>query len=553
MSQSKEVALAFNTATQPTSVSRNTGVSAARAYFRWTGRGFVSLRDNITLLDDAGRVSVGEWGLQESEVALTVRRGVLLSLGSTIDAARCFEAYDEGNGNPARESASEERPSSNLRFLFALGSPRIVMASPLIPSIRVVQGEATKPSSAQGDNKVIGQYQPFSSAGLLSPHRPSEDSSSSPVVVPPSPTLSTHSVHFHTSVALREDKHDNGSGMTSLNLLSPRNTSTSGASASRRPSMATSIADMGDEGRSDPAPFHLTPYELANMLDPKNLDTLAEVGGIAGLLRGFGTNNEERVSTSGVPLSGASPTVPNYSPTYNTTSIYHGTVNNVGHIDRATFHGFDDRPEHPSTKCFKSSLAESVLPNIISSKADVKTPPNAFIIFTSGLTKARYSSPSLNMDKKAMTDIVTSTWKNLSPTDRAKIDEDARRAEELHSAMVGSEAKGIGAEAQKQKYWSFADKMVEFWTMKWNEVQAAVNKHIAVLGGGLLGIPSNLTGPAPYVIREDGGQEAPPFDGYHGGSSISDKATSETPQGGSVLRSLLGRLGRNKRGGVHAT
>ncbi|KAJ3506145.1 hypothetical protein NMY22_g17349 [Coprinellus aureogranulatus] len=287
------------------------------------------------------------------------------------------------------------------------------MASPLIPSIWVVQGETTTPSSAQGDNKVIGQYQPFSSAGLLAPHRPSEEPSSSPVVVPPSPTLSTHSVHFQTSLALRENKPDKGSGMTSLNLLSPRNTSTSCELPSRRPSNATSVADTGDERRSDPTPFHFKPHELANMLDPKNLDTLAEVGGIAGLLRGFGTNNEEKVSTSGVPLGRVSPTVTNYSPTYNTTNVYHGTVNNVGHIDRATFHGFDDHPEHPSPKCFKSSLAE-VLPNPISSKADVKTPPSAFIIFSSGLTKARYSSPSLNMDKKAMTDIVTSTWKNLS-------------------------------------------------------------------------------------------------------------------------------------------
>ncbi|KAF6742414.1 hypothetical protein DFP72DRAFT_1081951 [Ephemerocybe angulata] len=60
-----------------------------------------------------------------------------------------------------------------------------------------------------------------------------------------------HFVHFHTSLAFRDKKSGEKSGMTSLGLLKPE--SASGQSTSRRPSNATSTTEAGseDHGISD--------------------------------------------------------------------------------------------------------------------------------------------------------------------------------------------------------------------------------------------------------------------------------------------------------------
>jgi P-type Ca2+ transporter type 2C len=41
---------------------------------------------------------------------------------------------------------------------------------------------------------------------------------------------------------------------------------------------------------TNPAPFAFGAYQLARMLDPKSLDTLTGIGGVAGLLKGLGTD-----------------------------------------------------------------------------------------------------------------------------------------------------------------------------------------------------------------------------------------------------------------------
>ncbi|KAJ2926822.1 hypothetical protein H1R20_g10267, partial [Candolleomyces eurysporus] len=195
--------------------------------------------------------------------------------------------------------------------------------------------------------------------------------SDSVLTIPPSPTLSAHSVHFQTSTALRDNKPEERSGLSSLGLLKPESASTSGHSHGRRPSNATSMTEVETEdGRSDaghrhvnsaatsmthvnatqsskqtkssegessddtskkdkkkdkkkggkpeddgktahqleleqdaaidPSPFAFKPYQLAHMLDPKNLDTLAGFGGAVGLLRGLGTNAERGLTTQQV-------------------------------------------------------------------------------------------------------------------------------------------------------------------------------------------------------------------------------------------------------------
>lgn len=199
--------------------------------------------------------------------------------------------------------------------------------------------------------------------GPLSP-APSDISETSSV--PPSPTLSTYSdnAHFLSSLQLRENRPEEKSGLSSLGLLEPGGisshrrkgsiaTSMTDVESDLRhvPSTTTSVthvdyyapsvsdlhtADEADEKKRegtrsmeedkregeeaephqtaaletelpqdegiDPAPFHFKPYQLAYMLDPKNVDTLVSLGGIDGMLHGLGAHAEHGLSTKDVSL-----------------------------------------------------------------------------------------------------------------------------------------------------------------------------------------------------------------------------------------------------------
>ena len=99
------------------------------------------------------------------------------------------------------------------------------------------------------------------SPGILKPGRRSFDTTASEDEVrgiPPSPTLSAQSsVHFKTSMALRDNKP--GDGTTSLTLLSPQDQS---RSHSRRPSNATTTST--DEGTVADHPLGLSHLYPAN-------------------------------------------------------------------------------------------------------------------------------------------------------------------------------------------------------------------------------------------------------------------------------------------------
>ncbi|KAJ7871380.1 Ca-transporting ATPase [Mycena olivaceomarginata] len=171
------------------------------------------------------------------------------------------------------------------------------------------------------------------------------DGGASIISRPPSPALSSHSsVHFYnTSLALRDNKPE----LRSPTLLSPldgnRNTrqrrgsnatfattisDTSEKDIPPRPdeeprhlnATTTSFTHVGSRSAShsdtatalskkrkksaeaqehveletdaDPTPFRFRANDLAMMLDPKNLDSLEDIGGIDGLLDGLGTTIE---------------------------------------------------------------------------------------------------------------------------------------------------------------------------------------------------------------------------------------------------------------------
>jgi Ca2+-transporting ATPase len=57
------------------------------------------------------------------------------------------------------------------------------------------------------------------------------------------------------------------------------------------------MPQLPQDADTDPAPFIFRPYDLAHMLDPKNLNALVAVGGIAQLLRGLATDENHGVYT----------------------------------------------------------------------------------------------------------------------------------------------------------------------------------------------------------------------------------------------------------------
>ena len=78
-------------------------------------------------------------------------------------------------------------------------------------------------------------------------------------------------------------------------------------------------------------------------------------------------------------------------------------------------------------------------------------PPNAFILFGSTLVKAQCSTESLEISDDTMCNIVTNAWRSLSPGDRAKIEDDSERVEELHLAILASQSKTLKGPKHKQK------------------------------------------------------------------------------------------------------
>ena len=176
--------------------------------------------------------------------------------------------------------------------------------------------------------------------------------------MPPSPALSTQSsVHFMTSTALRENRpgdvstplalpsrkynyhshsrwplntaitaHDEGTiadhdhPLGLLHLYPPTSgvfvTSTADTLNSPTPTHVGSASEIGDsekrkqkkakrngngsaERTLDPTPFAFEPYHLASLVDPKNLDSLEAMDGIAGLLAGLGVD-----SATGLDIGG---------------------------------------------------------------------------------------------------------------------------------------------------------------------------------------------------------------------------------------------------------
>ena len=191
---------------------------------------------------------------------------------------------------------------------------------------------------------------PSPASALLSPtnaYGPPSPSVSYAGSIPPSPTLSSHSVTLYKStIQLHDNIPGQNSGLTSLGLLNPNSHSqklsnttsvTETESDLRHISSARTLLihvdcpngekiflDAGSkhEGKDEkkkkkresdedeeptqtdhqlelaqdeainPKPFQFQPYQLVHMLSPKSLEALVKRGGIKGLLRGLGMDAE---------------------------------------------------------------------------------------------------------------------------------------------------------------------------------------------------------------------------------------------------------------------
>ncbi|KAH9481469.1 Calcium-transporting ATPase 2 [Psilocybe cubensis] len=226
----------------------------------------------------------------------------------------------------------------------------------------------TDPHVASSLPPSSGLLSPHSPSNAYGPPSPTPSDVSDSSYIPPSPTLSNHSGNFPTTVQLRENRPEDKSGLSSLGLLNPglatHNRKASNATSMTDvesdyrhvPSTTTSVTHVdifspspshsekkpaesesdnskpekggkkGKKGKKDdkdeptltahqlelsqddaidPAPFRFKPYQLAHILDPKNLDALRSFGGIDGLLRGLGTDAERGLSSTDASTLGA--------------------------------------------------------------------------------------------------------------------------------------------------------------------------------------------------------------------------------------------------------
>ena len=64
------------------------------------------------------------------------------------------------------------------------------------------------------------------------------------------------------------------------------------------PNLTTHRRELAQDDSINPAPFRLKPFQLAHLLDPKDLATLSALGGINGITRGLGTHPENGLTTT---------------------------------------------------------------------------------------------------------------------------------------------------------------------------------------------------------------------------------------------------------------
>jgi P-type Ca2+ transporter type 2C len=140
--------------------------------------------------------------------------------------------------------------------------------------------------SAEGTELDSSQYLPLTPIGSGSKgDRASVNTTSSPTTT----AVETMSIQAHETKQRSRSQRDSTETRTSDDLKAGNGDRSEGSS---------NVADVEPipEENMDPRPFDFNPSQLASLVDPKNLNSLAELGGINGLIKGLGTNSDSGLS-----------------------------------------------------------------------------------------------------------------------------------------------------------------------------------------------------------------------------------------------------------------
>jgi P-type Ca2+ transporter type 2C len=164
----------------------------------------------------------------------------------------------------------------------------------------------------------------FSSLGLLQPpshggggHRRKESNASSVGTVADTEYHSFAPHSLKPSVSLTHSNFDTVSdGGTTVRERSPsrhqshkdKDVKGDNASDIEKESERPAAPDVTLDENIDAAPFKFKPYQLASLVDPKNLEALIGMGGVNGLLKGLGTHRNRGLSTKAAALNTGSRT-----------------------------------------------------------------------------------------------------------------------------------------------------------------------------------------------------------------------------------------------------
>ncbi|KII89872.1 hypothetical protein PLICRDRAFT_40040 [Plicaturopsis crispa FD-325 SS-3] len=127
--------------------------------------------------------------------------------------------------------------------------------SPTVLSPRPTRGLAIQHNRTPSDNAFLSPVMHSAGrssfdSGSASPTYYASSNEGSSIIVPPSPTLSNHSsVHFATSTALRDNRPDSRSGMSSLGMLNPAEAE--GGKHRRKASNATFASSIDGPSSAD--------------------------------------------------------------------------------------------------------------------------------------------------------------------------------------------------------------------------------------------------------------------------------------------------------------
>jgi hypothetical protein len=102
-------------------------------------------------------------------------------------------------------------------------------------------------------------------------------------------------------------------------------------------------------------------------------------------------------------------------------------------------------------------------------------PPNGFVLFGLAYLKSQYTVniPLQPLSYTGIHRVISATWNRLGAEEKARVEHEAERADELHMAMVGSHSGGLKGKKIQEKYQNWTGSLSEFWIGIWDRARRA--------------------------------------------------------------------------------